>query len=117
MVGNTKPGSAGPHQDILLASCLSQAQALMRGKTYEEAYSDLLASHHTKQKAAELAHHQMVPGNKPSNILFMASITPRSMGALLALYEHKIYVQGVIWDINPFDQWGVELGKQLLPAI
>src|SRR5579885_1047589 len=108
---------AGHHQDILLASCLSQAQALMRGKTYEEAYHDLIARHYSQKNAADLARHQMIPGNKPSNIIVLKRITPKSLGALIALYEHKIFVQGVIWNINPFDQWGVELGKQLLPAI
>ena len=91
------------HQDILIASCLSQAQALMRGKTLEE--------------AGTLAPHKMVPGNKPSNILLLDRINPHNLGALIALYEHKIFVQSVIWNINAFDQWGVELGKQLLPDI
>jgi len=86
------------HQDILLASCLSQAQALMLGK-------------------ADVDIHKMISGNRPSNILFLNKLTPKNLGALLALYEHKIFVQSVIWNINPFDQWGVELGKQLLPTI
>lgn len=106
-----------PHQDILLASGLSQAQALMRGKTYAEAYHELLAAHYSPDKAAQLAHHQIVPGNRPSNILFLERMSPKNLGALIALYEHKIFVQGAIWDINSFDQWGVELGKQLLPDI
>jgi glucose-6-phosphate isomerase len=105
------------HQDILRASCLSQAQALMQGKTYEEAYQELLSANYSPQEAAKLASHQIISGNKPSNILFLQRITPKNLGALLAMYEHKIFVQSVIWDINPFDQWGVELGKQLLPNI
>jgi glucose-6-phosphate isomerase len=105
------------HQDILLASGISQAQALMRGKTYAEAKQELLANHTPEDKAAELAQHQIIPGNRPSNILFLEQLTPKTLGALMALYEHKIFVQGVIWDINSFDQWGVELGKELLPAI
>lgn len=117
IAGNQTDIEAGHHQDILFASCLSQAQALMRGKTYEEAYQDLIANHYPDTAAAHLAHHQMIPGNKPSNILFLKSVTPKSLGALIALYEHKVFVQGMVWDINPFDQWGVELGKQLLPAI
>jgi glucose-6-phosphate isomerase len=108
---------SNPHDDILLASALSQANALMRGKTYEEAQTELMANGHSAAKAAELARHQIIPGNKPSNLICMHHLTPRSLGALLALYEHKIFVQGAIWDINSFDQWGVELGKQLLPAI
>ena len=106
-----------PHQDILIASGLSQAQALMRGKTYEEAYHALLASGCPLEEAAELAHHQLIPGNRPNNIVFLERLTPKNLGALLALYEHKIFVQGAIWNINSFDQWGVELGKQLLPDI
>src|SRR3990167_7073000 len=104
------------HQDILLASALSQAEALMQGKTYEEAYSELKINypHH---EANYLACHQVIPGNRPCNILLMEHLTPKNLGSLLALYEHKIFVQGVIWDINSFDQWGVELGKQLLPIL
>ena len=64
-----------------------------------------------------LAKHKSIPGNRPSNTLILKKITPRNLGALLALYEHKIFVQGAIWNINSFDQWGVELGKQLLPQI
>lgn len=105
------------HQDILIASAISQAQALMRGKTYEEAKSELLEMKYSRQEAENLAHHRTIPGNKPSNILLMHRITPKNFGMLLALYEHKIFVQGAIWDINTFDQWGVELGKQLLPNI
>ncbi len=86
------------HQDILIASALSQAKALMQGKP----------STHL---------HKAFQGNRPSNILFMPKLTSRNLGALLALYEHKTFVQGVIWDINSFDQWGVELGKELLPQI
>ncbi len=105
------------HHDILIASALSQAEALMRGKTYEEARHELRAAHYTEQSADELANHQTIPGNKPCNILFLKRMTPRNLGALIATYEHKIFVQGTIWNINSFDQWGVELGKQLLPAI
>lgn len=105
------------HQDILIASAISQAQALMRGKTYEEAHSELLAMNYPRMEADQLAHHRTIPGNKPSNIILMHRITPKNLGMLLALYEHKIFVQGAIWDINSFDQWGVELGKQLLPNI
>lgn len=109
--------TSDPHQDILIASALSQAQALMRGKTYEEAYHELINANYLEKEAKELAHHQVIPGNRPSNILFLNRISPRNLGALIALYEHKIFVQGAIWEINSFDQWGVELGKQLLPNI
>lgn len=105
------------HQNILAASCLSQAQALMYGKTFEEAYQTLLENNYSAENAGKLAAHLVIPGNKPSNILFMHRLTPKNLGALIALYEHKIFVQSIIWDINAFDQWGVELGKQLLPSI
>lgn len=110
-------GSDTHHQDLLIASGLSQAQALMQGKTYEEAYTALLAKRIAPKEAAWLAKHQVIAGNKPSNILLLDQLTPRHLGALIALYEHQVFVQGVIWNINSFDQWGVELGKQLLPAI
>lgn len=105
------------HQDILLASALSQSQALMQGKTYREAHDNLLAASIKQEEAKELAKHQAIPGNRPSNILLLESLTPKNLGALLALYEHKIFVQGAIWNINSFDQWGVELGKQILPDV
>lgn len=116
LVGNTADKRTH-HQEILIASGISQAQALMRGKTFEEAKSELLAQHYSEHKAATLAKHQVVPGNRPSNIIFLNRLTPKNLGMLIALYEHKIFVQGAIWDINSFDQWGVELGKQLLPNI
>lgn len=105
------------HQDVLVASGISQAQALMRGKTYEEALDELLQKGLSQAEAFKLAPHRMIPGNRPSNILFLKALTPQALGSLIALYEHKIFVQGAIWDINSFDQWGVELGKQLLPDI
>lgn len=105
------------HQDILIGSGLSQAQALMQGKSYSEAFAELKSQGHSESDCEFLARHKSVPGNRPSNILFLNKITPHSLGALLALYEHKTFVQGVIWQINSFDQWGVELGKKLLPAI
>jgi glucose-6-phosphate isomerase len=105
------------HQQVLLASGLAQAQALMRGKTYQEAYAELIAKQYSASEARALAPHRVIPGNRPSNILFIKRLTPKNLGALIALYEHKIFVQGALWNINSFDQWGVELGKQLLPAI
>jgi glucose-6-phosphate isomerase len=109
--------AANPHQDVLLASALSQAQALMCGKTQAEARKELEAKGFAPDEIDFLSAHQVIPGNKPSNIICMHKLTPKILGSLLALYEHKIFVQGVIWGINSFDQWGVELGKQLLPGI
>jgi glucose-6-phosphate isomerase len=105
------------HQDILISSGLSQAQALMRGKTFEEALAELHAEGHSREDSEYLAQHKVIPGNRPSNILFLDKMTPYNLGMLLALYEHKTFVQGAIWEINSFDQWGVELGKSLLPRI
>jgi glucose-6-phosphate isomerase len=104
------------HHDILMASGLSQAEALMRGKEYDEIHQAFNTTFTPAEKSF-LAHHQTIPGNKPCTILFLHKLSPKNLGALLALYEHKIFVQGAIWDINSFDQWGVELGKQLLPPI
>lgn len=101
------------HHQYLYANCLSQSQALMKGKTYDEAYQELIDAGKSKQEAEFLAPHKEIEGNKPSNTLLLEKLTPSSLGALLALYEHKVFTQGVMWDINSFDQWGVELGKQL----
>ncbi len=101
------------HHAILFANCLSQTQALMRGKTEAEARAELEAQGCSPADVERLARHKVIPGNKPSNTLLFERATPRTVGALIALYEHKTYVQGVIWDVDSFDQWGVELGKQL----
>ena len=101
------------HHAILFANCLSQTQALMQGKTEQEAKEELLDSGLSEQEANKLAPHKVIQGNRPSNTLLFDRATPRTVGALIALYEHKVYVQGAIWNINSFDQWGVELGKQL----
>lgn len=105
------------HQDILIASGLSQAQALMQGKTFEMALREAHADGYEGEAANHIAMHKTTPGNRPSNILFLKKITPCALGTLIALYEHKIFVQGAIWRINSFDQWGIELGKQLLPEV
>jgi glucose-6-phosphate isomerase len=96
-----------PHK-ILLANCLAQSEALMRGKTREEV---------AKECPAELVPHKVCPGNQPSNTVLLRKLSPESLGALIALYEHKIFVQSILWNVNAFDQWGVELGKQLAQTI
>ena len=101
------------HHAILFANCLSQTQALMQGKTLAEAKAELHALGLPDADVRRLAPHKVIPGNKPSNTLLFERATPRAVGALIALYEHKTFAQGAIWDINSFDQWGVELGKQL----
>ncbi len=101
----------GQHHPMLLANCLAQTEALMRGKNEDEAKAELNPS-----EMALLAH-KLFPGDRPSNTILMKKLTPSTLGALLALYEHKVFVQGALWDINSFDQWGVELGKQLAKPI
>ncbi|MCQ2782639.1 glucose-6-phosphate isomerase [Helicobacter pylori] len=111
-----KPNAKG-HHEILFSNVLAQAQAFMKGKSYEEALGELLSKGLDKDEAKDLAHHRVFFGNRPSNILLLEKISPSNIGALVAVYEHKVFVQGVIWDINSFDQWGVELGKELAVPI
>ncbi|NIA67404.1 glucose-6-phosphate isomerase [Pelagibius litoralis] len=103
----------GDHHPILLANCLAQSEALMRGKTAEEAGAELVAAGKSAAEVAALTPHKVFPGNRPSNTLLYRRLDPGTLGRLIALYEHKVFVQGRIWNINSFDQWGVELGKQL----
>jgi glucose-6-phosphate isomerase len=105
----------GRHHDILLANFLAQTEALMRGRTSEEAEAELAGL--SAEARAALVPHKVFPGNRPTNSLLYERLTPRSLGSLIAMYEHKIFVQGVIWGINSFDQMGVELGKQLAGVI
>jgi len=109
------PGSPDAHR-MLLANCLAQRQALLRGKSLEQALLDV-AHIDDRERALSLARHMVHPGGRPSTLVVMRQLDPRSLGALLALYEHKVFVQSVVWGINPFDQWGVELGKRLATGI
>ncbi|WP_417502320.1 glucose-6-phosphate isomerase [Marinobacter sp.] len=101
------------HHADLFANCLGQSRAMMIGKTLEEAKAELASSGMADADIDRLAPHKVIPGNQPSNTLMMRKVTPETVGALIALYEHRTYVQGVIWDLDSFDQWGVELGKKL----
>lgn len=105
-------GRVDPHQQ-LLANCFSQANVLMIGKDFETAKKELQSAGFTEAEAKRLASHQVLPGNRPSNMLLLKELTPASLGALIALYEHKVFTTAVIWGINPFDQWGVEMGKRV----
>ena len=105
------------HQSILLANGLAQAEALMKGKSAEEVREELIKEGYEGLELDQLLPHKVFPGNRPSNVLLFPKLTPEILGQLVALYEHKIFVQGVVWNINSFDQWGVELGKQLAKAI
>ena len=97
----------------LLANCFAQSRALMNGKSREEALAENLAKGMSQEQAAALASHRQVAGNRPSTTLILDQLDGRHLGALIALYEHKVFVQSIIWDINAFDQWGVEIGKEL----
>ncbi|HBX57923.1 glucose-6-phosphate isomerase [Pseudomonas sp. UBA2684] len=101
------------HHQWLYANCLSQSQALMLGKTLDEAEAELRSQGLAEEDVHHLAAHKVIPGNRPSNTLVLERISPRRLGALVALYEHKVFAQSAIWGINAFDQWGVELGKEL----
>ncbi|MGD0639642.1 MAG: glucose-6-phosphate isomerase [Roseiarcus sp.] len=101
------------HHDLLVANCLAQGEALMRGRTSAEAEAITARQGASAQDAARLAPHKTFSGSRPSSTLLCAQLTPRALGRLIALYEHKVFVEAAIWDINPFDQWGVELGKEL----
>lgn len=132
--------AGGAHHKILLANFLAQTEALMAGKTTEQAKAELVKSGLSGEKLEQLLPHKVFPGNRPTNSIVVKKVTPFILGALIgeiniidflvliflivflifaiiAMYEHKIFTQGIIWDINSFDQWGVELGKQLAKAI
>jgi glucose-6-phosphate isomerase len=101
----------------LYANCLAQSRALMVGRSAGELEAELLAAGEPRERARALAAQRAVPGNRPSSTLVLESLEPRHLGALLALYEHSVFVQSAIWGINAFDQWGVELGKRAAAAI
>jgi glucose-6-phosphate isomerase len=107
----------GEHHAVLLSNFFAQPEALMRGKTEAEARAELQAAGLDAKAIEALLPHKVFVGNKPTTSILFQKLTPRTLGKLIALYEHKIFVQGIIWNINSFDQWGVELGKQLATHI
>ena len=107
----------GDHHRILLANFFAQPEALMWGKTADEVRAELTAAGLPPARIEALVPHRTFPGNRPTTSILVQRITPATLGALIALYEHKIFVQGIVWDIYSFDQWGVELGKQLAARI
>jgi glucose-6-phosphate isomerase len=107
----------GEHHPILLSNFFAQTEALMNGKTEEEVTEELKASGKSAEEIEKLAPFKIFEGNRPTNSILLKKITPRSLGSLIAFYEHKIFVQGIVWNIFSFDQWGVELGKQLAVKI
>jgi glucose-6-phosphate isomerase len=107
----------GEHHTLLLSNFFAQTEALMNGKTDDEVVAELKASGKTEHEIEEIAPFKVFEGNRPTNSILVKKITPRSLGSLIAMYEHKIFVQGIMWNIYSFDQWGVELGKQLAGKI
>ncbi|MFO7766308.1 MAG: glucose-6-phosphate isomerase [Pelovirga sp.] len=107
----------GDHQQLLLSNFIAQPEALMRGKTQNEARQELTAAGLNDEEINLLLPHKVFPGNRPSTAILMRKLTPRTLGSLIAVYEHKIFTQGAVWNLNSFDQWGVELGKQLAKSI
>ncbi len=107
----------GGHHMILLSNFFAQTEALMRGRTETEAREELKVAGMKGEALEQLLPHKVFEGDRPTSSILYQKLTPRTLGSIIAMYEHKIFVQGVIWDINSFDQWGVELGKQLAQAI
>jgi glucose-6-phosphate isomerase len=107
----------GKHHIVLLANFLAQTEALMKGKTTEEARAELQSHDLPEAKLNILAPAKSLPGNQPTNSIVYTALTPKTLGMLIALYEHKIFTQGTVWDINAFDQMGVEFGKHLAESI
>jgi glucose-6-phosphate isomerase len=107
----------GEHHALLIANCLAQSQALMKGRTLKEAEAQLLGMGKSKAEAGALAPHRVFTGNRPSLTLAYRLLDPFTLGRLIALYEHRVFVEAAIWDINAFDQWGVELGKELATGL
>jgi glucose-6-phosphate isomerase len=108
---------SGKHHDILLSNFFAQTEALMNGKDEETVENELVKSGKNREEIAKLTPYKMFSGNRPTNSILLKQVTPYTLGQLIALYEHKIFVQGIIWNIYSFDQWGVELGKQLANQI
>jgi glucose-6-phosphate isomerase len=118
-LASPKPDGHGSvkHHDVLLANFFAQTEALMKGKTAEEAKAELSAQKLAPDAIEKLVPHKTFPGNRPTNSILFQKLVPKTLGMLVAMYEHKIFTQGTIWNIFSFDQWGVELGKQLAKKI
>jgi glucose-6-phosphate isomerase len=107
----------GEHHNILLSNFFAQTQALLNGKTAKEVADELKMAGKSDDEIKKILPHKIFEGNRPTNSILFKKLTPRVLGSLIAMYEHKIFVQGVVWNIFSFDQWGVELGKQLANKI
>ena len=117
LAGVESQNPLGSHHAILLSNFLAQTEALMKGRTLEEARAELTIQGYSGAELELLTRAKTFPGNRPTNSFLYQKLTPATLGALIALYEHKIFAQGIIWRVNSFDQMGVELGKQLAKAI
>ena len=113
LVAATPTDADGHHHDLLVANCLAQGQALMRGRTPEEAEAITHKQGASEAEARRLAPHKSFSGSRPTSTFLYRHLEPRMLGRLIALYEHKVFTEGAVWDIDSFDQWGVELGKEL----
>jgi glucose-6-phosphate isomerase len=113
LVAATPTNADAHHHELLLANCFAQGEALMRGRSTADAEAITAGQGASAEEAARLAPHKTFSGSRPSSTLLYGKLTPRTLGRLIALYEHKVFVEAAVWDINPFDQWGVELGKEL----
>jgi glucose-6-phosphate isomerase len=117
LVGLESPYPVGDHHRLLLANCFAQTEALMRGKSEAGVRAELAAQGLTAEEIERLAPHKVFPGNRPSTTIVYRKLDARTLGTLLAMYEHKVFTMGAIWNVNSFDQWGVELGKQLAKRV
>ncbi len=117
LVGRESPYPIGDHHRLLLANCFAQTEALMRGKTEAEVREELAAQGLEGEALERLVPHKVFPGNRPSTTIVYRVLDPRTLGMILAMYEHKVFTMGALWNVNSFDQWGVELGKQLAARI
>ncbi len=113
LVGLKSHHPVAEQQAQLFSNCLAQSQALMQGRSLSAIEAEMRSKQIPEDKISLIAPHRVIPGNKPSSTILYEKMTPAILGALIALYEHKVFVQSVLWNINPFDQWGVELGKQM----
>jgi glucose-6-phosphate isomerase len=117
IAANAHERDLGLHHDLLIANCLAQSEALLTGRTLGEATAMLLKEGKSPAEARQLAPHKVFPGNRPSLTIAYERLDPATLGSLIALFEHRVFVEAAIWNINPFDQWGVELGKELAVAL
>jgi glucose-6-phosphate isomerase len=105
------------HHDLLVANCLAQSAALMKGRTQTEAAQQLKAAGKSAAEVERLTQHRVFEGNRPTITIAYRKLTPFTLGQIIALYEHRVFTEAAVWDINPFDQWGVELGKELATGL